>query len=64
MALQTYERPDPANPSRLCESPSEVVVQTMTGWGSTDEQIVSEVRRCTSPNCDGREGEPVNKPPR
>lgn len=59
MALHTYTQLDPDHPCPLCGSDSEVVIQTMTAWGQTDEKIVSQVRRCTNPTCDGRKGEPL-----
>jgi hypothetical protein len=59
MGLKTYRRPDPDHPCQLCGSASEVVLQTMTAWGSQGETPTSHVRKCTNATCDGRKGEPL-----
>jgi hypothetical protein len=51
MAMKTYPRRDPDHPCPLCESDTEIIVQTMTAWGSDDEIEVSRERRCINPAC-------------
>jgi hypothetical protein len=57
MAMKIYTQRDPDHPCPLCESESEVAIQTMTAWGQPDEIEVSRVRCCTNPTCEGRKGE-------
>ncbi|GLB86858.1 hypothetical protein SRL2020226_59570 [Mycobacterium kiyosense] len=56
VGVRKYTQPDPDHPCLVCDAPSELVVQAVAAWGGSDEAVVSQVRRCTDPRCDGRQG--------